>query len=212
MLLIVAVIVAGILVGIAFGGDVRTLSDIRLRWWPLALIGLALQVIPVPSMKGQLDHWLAVGLLVASYVVLLAFVAMNIRLPGFPLIAVGFALNLLVISLNAGMPVTEKALREAYGSRYPAEITRLREHGGAKHHLARDDDVLVPLADVIPLGGPLGGVLGGVLSIGDAVFMAGVFWLIAAATKGAPGRHRPGATRGRPAARDRAQPALDRGP
>ena len=211
MLLILWVIVAGVLVGIALGGDIRTLSDIRLRWWPLALIGLALQLIPIPSMAGQLDHWLAVGLLIASYVVLLVFVAMNIRLPGFPLIAVGFALNLLVISVNGGMPVTVSALRHAYASQYPAEITRLQEHGGAKHHLARDDDVLLPLADVIPLGAPLHQVL----SVGDIVFMAGVFWVIAAATKGAVGRHRPrsrpGATPGPSDVPDRAKPAAEQG-
>ncbi|HEY3208471.1 MAG TPA: DUF5317 domain-containing protein [Actinomycetota bacterium] len=205
MLLILAVIVAGLLVGIALGGDVRTLSEIKLRWWPLALVGLGLQLIPVPSMSGQIDHWLAVGLLVASYVVLLVFVAMNIRLAGFPMIAAGFALNLFVISLNGGMPVTQNALRQAYGSSYAAEIARLQEHGGAKHHLARDDDVLVSVADVIPVGGPLHQVL----SVGDIVFMAGVFWVIAAATRGATGRHRPGATRGSPDARDLAAPAVD---
>jgi hypothetical protein len=205
VLLIVAVIVAGMLVGIALGGDIRTLSELKLRWWPLALIGLVLQLVPVPSMDGQLDRWLAVGLLAASYVVLLAFVAMNIRLAGFPVIALGFALNLLVISVNGGMPVTEHAIRQAYPSRSATEITRLQEQGGAKHHLARDDDVLLPLADVIPVGAPLHQVL----SAGDLVFMAGVFWVIAAATKGAAGRHRPRATRGSLVARDRARPAVE---
>jgi hypothetical protein len=203
VLLIVLVIVAGLLVGIALGGDARTLSELRLRWWPLAIIGLVLQLVPVPSMSGQLDHWLAVGLLVASYMVLLIFVVMNIKLPGFPLIALGFALNLLVISVNGGMPVTEDAIHDAYGRRSSAEVTRLRQRGGAKHHLARDDDVFLPLADVIPVGAPFHQVL----SVGDLVFMAGVFWVIAAGTKGAAGRHRLGATRGSPASRDRARSA-----
>lgn len=205
MLLILGVIVAGLVVGIALGGDIRTLSEIKLRWWPLALVGLGLQLVPVPSMNGQLDHWLAVGLLVASYVVLLAFVAMNFRLVGFPVIAAGFALNLLVISVNGGMPVTDHALRQAYGSGYAPEVAQLQEHGGAKHHLARDDDVLVSLADVIPVGAPLHQVL----SPGDIVFMMGVFWVIAAATRGATGRHRRGARPGSPGVRDRATPAAD---
>jgi hypothetical protein len=205
VLLILAVIVTGMLVGIAFGGDIRTLSEIKLRLWPLALIGLGLQLIPVPSMSGQLDHWLAVGLLVASYVVLLVFVAMNIRLAGFPVIAGGFALNLLVISLNGGMPVTDHALRQAYGPRYAEEAALLREHGGAKHHLAREDDVLVSLGDAIPVGAPIHQVL----SAGDVVFMTGVFWVMAAATRGAIGRHRPRAKRGSPDVRDRATPTAD---
>jgi hypothetical protein len=207
VLLILAVIVAGLLVGVAFGGNLRTLSEIRLRWWPLALIGLALQLIPVPSMSGQLDHWLAVGLLIASYAVLLVFVALNIRLAGFPVIAVGFALNLLVISVNGGMPVTRHALREAYGAGYGEQVSLLETHGGTKHHLARADDVLIPLADKIPLGTPLHQVL----SPGDIVFMVGVFWVIAAATKGPPGRHRPGATRGLRVVRDPATSTADRG-
>jgi hypothetical protein len=198
VLLILAVVVAGVLAGVALGGDIRTLSDVKLRWWPLALIGLALQLIPVPSGEGSFDHWLSVGLLVASYAVLLVFVGMNITLAGFPLIAVGFAMNLLVISVNGGMPVTEQAIREAYASRAASEISRLQQRGGAKHHLARDDDVLLPLADVIPVGSPLHQVL----SAGDIVFMAGVFWVITAATKGAAGRHRRGTTRARRGARD----------
>ena len=62
--------------GLVLGGSIRQLAEIHLRWWPLALVGLALQLAPIPSMKGQMDHWLAVGLLIASYVVLLAFVVM----------------------------------------------------------------------------------------------------------------------------------------
>jgi Family of unknown function (DUF5317) len=136
----------------------------------------------VPTLEGQLDHWLAVGLLAASYAVLLVFVAVNIRLPGFPVVAAGFALNLLVISLNGGMPVSDSALRSAYGSGY-AEMRRdLVEHGGAKHHLAGPDVVLRPLTDVIPVGRPVHLVL----SVGDLLFYVGVVWLLAAATRGMP--------------------------
>src|SRR6266516_3522424 len=71
MLLVVAVVVGGILLGLAFGGSFRNLGEVHLRWWPLALTGLILQLIPVPSRPGQADHWAAVGLFAASYVVLL---------------------------------------------------------------------------------------------------------------------------------------------
>src|SRR5262245_54980621 len=115
MLLIIGAILAGILIGLILGGSLRQLAEIHLRWWPLAIIGLALQLAPIPSLEGRLDHWLAVGLLIASYVVLLAFVVVNIRLPGFWLVATGFALNLLVISINGGMPVSKEALAKTYG-------------------------------------------------------------------------------------------------
>ncbi len=188
MLLIVVAVLGGILVGLALGGSLSTLSEARLRWWPLALIGLALQLVPVSRIHGHSQHDLAVGLLIASYVVLLLFVGLNFRLPGFWLIAVGFALNLLVISVNGGMPVNEHALRVAGGPRYAATIHDLLEHGGAKHHLARPDDVLLPLSDAIPMGWPIRNVF----SVGDLMSMAGIAWVLAAATKGPAGRHRVG--------------------
>ncbi len=218
MLLIAGAIVAGCLAGLAVGGSLRSLAEIRLRWWPLAVIGLAFQLAPVPALKGQADHWLGVGLLIASYVALLGFVIVNARLPGFALISVGFALNVLVISLNGGMPVSGHALAEAYGPSYGTVVTELRASGGAKHHLERSDDVLVPLTDVIALGSPVHLVM----SVGDVLFFLGVTWVIAAATRGPPGRHaaareqagrhRPGATRERlgnrasPAARPKREP------
>ena len=191
MLLIAGAIVAGCFIGLALGGSLRSLADMRLRWWPLAVIGLAFQLTPVPSLHGQLDHWLAVGLLIASYVTLLGFVLVNIRLPGFALISVGFALNVLVISLNAGMPVSRQALYKAYGSTSRSVVLELQSNGGAKHHLERPGDVLMPLADVIALGAPVRLVM----SVGDVLFFLGVTWVIAAATRGPPGRH---AARGAP--------------
>ncbi|TMK96151.1 MAG: hypothetical protein E6G40_13440 [Actinobacteria bacterium] len=204
MLLIAGAIVAGTLAGLALGGSLRTLSEIRLRWWPLALLGLALQLLPASAASGS-DHAIAVGLLIASYAVLLVFVAANIRLAGFVLIAIGFALNLFVISLNGGMPVSRTALQRAYGPSYRATLAELTAGGGAKHHLARRDDVLLPLSDVIPLGGPIHLVL----SAGDVFFFLGVTWVIAAGTKGPPGRHRQRVRQERPVGRDRQGRATD---
>jgi hypothetical protein len=194
VLLIAGAIVLGILLGLALGGSVGALARLRFLWWPLAFVGLALQVVPVPSTEGRLDHWLAVGLLIASYVVLLVFVALNRRLSGFSVIALGFALNVLVISVNGGMPVSNQALRHAYGPAYADTLEDLQRGGGTKHHLQRPDDVLMPLADVIPIGPPVRQVF----SVGDLVAMAGIVWLLAAATKRAvPGAE--GARRGWPA-------------
>jgi hypothetical protein len=186
MLVILGALAIGIVVGLLGGGSLRRLAEVQLRWWPLAIAGLGLQLIPVPSLPGRLDHWLAVGLLVASYLVLLGFVWANLRLPGFALMAVGFALNMLVISINGGMPVSDRALREAYGGGYRATLRDLTRHGGAKHHLERPDDVLTPLADVIPIGSPVRKVF----SLGDLVALAGMAWVVGAATQGPSGRHR----------------------
>jgi hypothetical protein len=194
--LIVGAVVLGILAGLAFGGSLRTLSETHFRWWPLALVGLALQVIPVPSSPGRLDDGLAVALLVLSYVSLLSFLAFNIRKDGFALVAIGIALNALVIAINGGMPVSDPALRIAYGPDYPEIRRALIEDGPPKHHLARpDEDVLLPLSDVIAIGRPVNNVF----SVGDMISMAGIVWVLAAATRGGHGKHRVGS---RPRRRD----------
>lgn len=183
MLLIVLVVVVGIAVGLALGGTFRNLSELRIRFWPLAILGLVLQLVPIRSHD---LHWLAVALLIASYVVLLVVVVANLRVAGFPLIAVAFALNLLVVSVNGGMPVSASAVREGWGARgAPGLIEALERSGGEKHHLQRANDILVPLSDVIGIGPPISQVV----SPGDILFLIGVGWVLAAATLGRRGRH-----------------------
>ena len=90
-----------------------------------------MQLIPVSG------HGLAIGLLIASYPVLLAFAFANIRLAGFVLIFVGLALNLTVIAANQGMPVTRHALvASGQGSLL----------GDLEHHVAGVRDDRLPTA------------------------------------------------------------------
>jgi hypothetical protein len=187
VLVILGAVVIGILVGLALGGSITTLSETHFRWWGLAIAGFGLQVVPIASPSG-LAHWLDVGLLTLSYVALLGFVIKNWPRPGIPLVAAGFALNVLVIALNGGMPVSDHALHQAYGTGYETTFRDLQLHGGAKHHLARPDDVLSPLTDVIPFGKPVHRVF----SVGDLISILGITWVIAAATRGPSGKHRTG--------------------
>ncbi len=189
VLLLVGVLALGVAIGLAFGGSLRSLSELTLRWWPLALIGLALQVVPVSS------HSWAVALLIASYAVLVAFVVVNIRLPGMWLIALGFVLNLIVVGANGGMPIGDPALRAAYGTGAAEQRRELAQGaGGAKHHLQRPSDRLLFLSDVIPVPAPIRIVM----SVGDVASLAGAFWLVLAATLGRArqpergGKHRRG--------------------
>jgi len=189
VLLILAAILVGILIGLLSGGSLRLLSEIQLRWWPLAIAGLLLQLIPVHSGSGGTD-WLAVGSIAASYLLLLVFLVANFRLVGIPLIAVGIGLNALVIALNGGMPVSDTALRAATidAAQYESALAKLEDQGSPKHHLATDDDVLRPLSDVVGLGPPIQQVY----SLGDFLSLVGIVWLFVAATRGPPGRHAPG--------------------
>lgn len=181
-----AAVVLGVLAGLALGGSLRILSETRIRWWPLALVGIALQALPVVTAPRPGDQGLGFWLLLLSYGLLVTFGLANARKPGFLVVVLGLVLNGVVIAANGGMPVTEGALRRAAGERYAEALRDLEVRGGAKHRLARPGDVLLPLADVIAIGPPIRGIY----SAGDLIAYGGVFLALAAATKGPPGRHR----------------------
>jgi hypothetical protein len=153
-----------VLVGLLTGGRPSRLAEVRFRWPILGLAGVALQLIPASGTLG-------VFLLLGSFVLLGLTVAMNVRLPGFPLILAGLALNFLVIAVNGGMPVTANAL---VASGQQGTLEDLVEHGGAKHHLATGADDLVVLADAIPLGAPVRQAV----SVGDILAYSGAAWFI----------------------------------
>src|SRR5256885_17190465 len=108
MKFLLGVLVLAVILGYAFGGRLRNVEHLRLRWWGLAPLGLALQLVPIAgNTHGQ--RVVTVSLLIASYPILMLFALANIRLAGFGLILLGLALNMTVISANQGMPVRRHA-------------------------------------------------------------------------------------------------------
>jgi hypothetical protein len=168
VVLIALTLLVGILSGLALGGSFRDFPTIGLRAWPLALVGVALQFL---NPSGALGH----ATVLASFVLLLTFAGLNLGAPGFLLILVGLALNTVVIAANGGMPVAPEAVVR---SGQESALPDLREHGGAKHHLADDDSVLLTLGDAIGIPPPVAQAA----SVGDLVLDAGIAWYIAAAT------------------------------
>ncbi len=138
MKLVLVVLVLALMVGLITGGRFAGLSSLRIRLAPLAIVGLALQFLS-PS-RGDLPYLL----LIASFLMLTVFAAVNLRTPGFPLILIGMLMNFLVIGANHGMPVTEHAL---IASGQQDTLTELVHDGGEKHHLAGPGDRLMFLAD-----------------------------------------------------------------
>lgn len=145
-------------------GRLSALGRLRLRWQAAAIAGLGLQVAPVPGKT------LPLVLLFVSFGVLIAFGIVNIRVAGFPLILIGIALNLTVISVDHGMPVTRHAL---VASGQQDTLRLLRHDGGAKHHLATSSDRIIFLGDVIPIA-----PIRQAVSVGDVFTYVGVGWLI----------------------------------
>ena len=173
MTIVVLVLALAVLAGIIAGGSVRFLEHIRVHWWGLAPIALVLQSFPLPVGSAE-RAGLAAASLVASYVLLLAVVAVNRRVPGAALMATGLMMNLAVVALNGGMPVSRDAMLAA-GADGAIVI-----EDGAKHHLMTEADVLRPLADVIPVPAPFSVVL----SIGDMLLYGGMAWWCFAVTRG----------------------------
>lgn len=172
MRIILIILTSGLVLGLATGGRPSRLTSVGVRWVWLAVVGLALQMVPT-TVAGEL----AVPLLLVSFVGLVVFAVANIRYWGFELILLGVLLNFLVIGLNGGMPVSREAL---IASDQRDTIDDLRNVDTAKHHLADEDDRLVFLGDVIAVPSPVEQAI----SIGDLFTYGGVALFLAAGMRG----------------------------
>lgn len=170
MRLILLTVLVALAAGFLTGGTLREFPTVKTRWWGLAFAGVAMQFV---TGGGSLETVLLLG----SFVVLLAFVGLNVRAPGFALVILGLVLNAAVITANQGMPVTRHAL---VASGQGDTLTELTANGdGQKHFLADNDTTLLPLGDVIPLGSPVRQAI----SIGDIFVHLGIGWFIVMAMR-----------------------------
>jgi hypothetical protein len=170
--LVLVTLFFAVLLGLVLGGRWSNLARVHIRWPVAALVGLGLQLAPVPG-RG----W-AMAMLAVSFALLIAFAMVNLHahVPGSAPILVGMVLNLLVISVNGGMPVTRQAL---VASGQLDTLHELVRDGGAKHHLAGPSDRLLVLGDAIAIG-----PLEQAVSLGDLFVYGGVVWLIVAGMLG----------------------------
>ena len=177
MVLFASVIVLAFVIGFLAGGRLSGFEGVQVRWWGLAIVGLAVQFIPLPEGEGGTDLAVRTLVLTVSYGSLLTFAIKNVRLPGMALILVGLALNTAVILANGGMPVSADALRS---SGQEEVLQDLEQAGADKHHLETEDDVLTPLGDVIGVPPPVGQAV----SVGDLLVYAGLMWFVISAMRG----------------------------
>ncbi|HZC28990.1 MAG TPA: DUF5317 family protein [Gaiellaceae bacterium] len=109
-------LLAGVVLALLLGGDVRRLVALRLRALPLFYLALALQLaaFPVRFVPWRTTDHVAVSLWLVSYGVLAVAALLNVRLPAMPLIVLGLCANLAAIVANGGhMPVLPAALHAA---------------------------------------------------------------------------------------------------
>jgi hypothetical protein len=162
----------GILAGLVLGGKLDRLGDLRLRWAPLAVSGLLVQVAlfadPISSAVGDL----APAIYVLSTAVVLVAVLRDVRVPGMAVIAIGAASNLAAIVANGGyMPADPAAL---------ASVVELS--AGYSNSVVVSDPALRPLTDLFAL--PATFPLANVFSVGDVLIGIGVAATIVATMRG----------------------------
>jgi Family of unknown function (DUF5317) len=145
---------------------------VQIKSGVLALFALAIQAIAIFVPLG-LDDLPKRLLFVLSYVLLLAFIVVNLRRPGIAVIGIGVVLNLLPIVANGGlMPVTaENVARIGETSSIEG-----REDGDAipytKNVLkSKDDTWFYELSDRIVWDNPF---FFRIFSIGDVVIAGGL--------------------------------------
>src|SRR5690348_3983816 len=99
MLLLYAVAI-GIVAGLATRGRLSALASVHIRFWPVALVGLAFQALlfsaPFAAVVGQLGP----SLYVLSTTLVFMSLIVNLRQPGFWLIVIGAGLNFAAIVAN----------------------------------------------------------------------------------------------------------------
>lgn len=186
MTLIAVVLLGAVDVGKARGGSLRRLAMLRLPHTGLVVGAAVLAVIGQYGGRFGLPAQTAyVACTLLSVALAAVFVVANRHVVGVPLVALGFALNALVIVANGAMPVSQRAADFAGVSTDAAA-----DGTDARHELMTPDTRLRPLADVIPLylRSPFGWA-SNVYSAGDIVLAAGIGLLVMA------GMDRPGTGR-----------------
>jgi hypothetical protein len=178
-------VAAGIVVGLLLGGRLERLDGLRLRWVPLALAGLVVQLVLFLRPVGDAVGSLGPPIYVASTMAVLAFVARNVRVAGMAVVTLGAASNLAAIVANGGyMPASASALAAA----------GLDPSTGYSNSVVLPDPALASLTDIFAL--PAWVPLANVFSVGDLLIGVGVAVAIAVSMRrrpeGASGHTAPG--------------------
>jgi hypothetical protein len=166
-------VLAGLILGFVTGGSPARLGELRLRWAPLIVLGMAVQLALFSSPIGNELGDTAPLVYVLSNVTVLVAVAANLAIPGLAVVLVGGASNLLAIAANGGyMPVSLDAMA-AMGRTPKVDYS---------NSALRDDVILGPLTDVFTM--PAWVPMSNVFSVGDLLIGIGVAVAVVAAMRG----------------------------
>lgn len=172
-MLLLAVVALGVILGWLDGGTLRRAGRTKLRGEmlvPIVVIAhMGIYRLPLPP---AVAYWAWI----ASFLAFIALALANRRLPGLVLIALGVALNLVVVVANHGMPVSVEAIRVIGGM-----LSALAASPVTHQLLTRATHVAL-LGDLIPVSS--WGPLRAIVSVGDLVMFAGLAIAVMAAMGG----------------------------
>lgn len=165
-------VVVGLAIGLAAGGRIGSIGDIRFRWAPLVLLGFGAQVLLFSDAVAERVGDLGPVLYVASTLLVVVAVLRNSAVPGMPLVALGAACNLAAIVANGGFMPASPAAMAALGKAAPTIYS---------NSAVVAQPALAPLTDIFAL--PTWLPFHNIFSLGDAILAVGVAMVIAIAMR-----------------------------
>ena len=176
MLFLLAIVV-GMAGGALARGRLSNLPMLKLRRVWILFVALLIQVLIFPLFSPQpLLPYAIAPLHLASYALVLGWIAMNLRTRPMWMVGLGGVLNFLVLAVNGGyMPVSLDALARAGQASTADHLAAAGVYAnvipmGADTRLNVLGDILA-MPDWVPLAR--------VFSLGDIVIAFGIAWLVA---------------------------------
>ena len=167
---VLAVLCVALISSLLTGGRLRYIENFHLKALLLGVGAFAVQLLIFTSRGESLLGALLPWIYVLSLLMLVAFLLVNYRVFGVPILLVGLMLNILVIGANHGrMPADPQALVATGQSSHAEELAR--NGTAANLVLMSEQTYLNFLGDHIVL--PFLGDLGSAYSIGDLVALVG---------------------------------------
>jgi hypothetical protein len=174
MFILVVALAGGLLAGALLGGCFANLERLSLRLAWLVVVALLLQIVAFSPLGARLPHLAVIALHIASYGLLLACAAVNLRRPPLMCLGVGLLSNAVTIVANGGyMPASRAALRLA-GLPISIQPHNNSVLAGSSTHFAFLGDIFA-LPHAVPLAN--------IFSVGDILIAVGLAWLIAEAMR-----------------------------
>lgn len=188
MILVLAVFVS-VLIALLRGGRLARLADLPVCYGWVLIVAVVLQYPFVFNLVGWHSILgLPVGqvLLALSTGLLVWVLWANWRLPGIKLVALGLALNVLVMACNGGwMPITPEVLARLGHRSHAAEGVVAKVWGAKNVMKPLSETTLWWLSDIFVLASPF--PVPGAFSPGDVLIALGIFWLLQKALLGPKG-------------------------